>query len=192
MATSLQGSQGFQGTQGRQGTQGAGVQGRQGTNGLQGTSGAYAGQGLQGPNGPQGTQGPAGPSGGGGAGTRATVATTTTSLANGASATATVAAAKGYALYSIQVSAGAWVTVYTSSATQSADSSRTISTDPTPGSGVIAEAITTSANTTYFTPAVIGFNADGTPSTNMYLKIVNNSGSLAAITVTVTYLKLEN
>ena len=122
---------------------------------------------------------------------RSTISTTTTSLASAASATATVTAAKGYALYSIQVSAGAWVTVYTSSSAQSADSGRSITTDPTPGSGVVAEAITTTANTTYFTPAVIGFNADVSPGTNMYLKIYNNSGSTAAITTTITYLKLE-
>lgn len=122
---------------------------------------------------------------------RLTVATTTASLAYQASATATVAAAKGYALYSIQVSAGAWVTVYTSSTAQSNDSSRSITTDPTPGSGVVAETITTTATTTSFTPAIIGFNADGTPGTNMYLKIYNNSGSTSAITVTITYLKLE-
>ena len=79
--------------------------------------------------------------GGGGGGPRATVATTTISLVNGASTTADVIAAKGYALYGIQVSAGAWVTVYSSSAARTVDSSRLITTDPSPGSGVIAEAI---------------------------------------------------
>jgi hypothetical protein len=122
---------------------------------------------------------------------RASVATTTASLAATASATATVTAAKGYALYSIQVSAGAWVTVYTSSTAQSNDSSRNISTDPAPGSGVVAEAITTTATTTYFTPAVYGFNSDPSTNTNMYLKIYNNSGSTTPISVTITYLKLE-
>jgi len=81
--------------------------------------------------------------------------------------------------------------VYTSSAAQSSDSSRSITTDPTPGSGVVAEAITTTATTTYFTPAIFGFNADGTVGTNMYLKIYNNSGSTGTVTVTVTYLQLE-
>lgn len=122
---------------------------------------------------------------------RATVAATTGILSSQESTTATVSAAKGYALYSIQVSAGAWVTVYTSATAQSNDSARSITTDPTPGSGVIAEAITTTATTTYFTPAVYGFNADGTTSTNAYLKIYNNSGSTQAITVTLTYLTLE-
>ena len=129
---------------------------------------------------------------GGALSTRTTVSTTTASLASTSSATATVTAAKGYALISIQVSAGAWVTVYSSSSAQSADSSRSITTDPTPGSGVIAESISTSATTTYFSPAVIGYNADAPVSTNAYLKIYNNSGSTTAITVTLTYLKIEN
>jgi hypothetical protein len=123
---------------------------------------------------------------------RSTVTTTTSGLSANTSATATVTAAKGYALYSIQVSAGAWVTVYSSASAQSNDSSRTITTDPTPGSGVIAEAVTTTATTTYFSPAIHGYNADGSVNTNMYLKIYNNSGSSTAITVTITYLKLEN
>ena len=119
------------------------------------------------------------------------VYTTLSPLANGVSAAATVSAAKGYALYSITVSAGAWVTVYTSASAQTADSARSITTDPNPGSGVIAEAISTTGTTTYFTPAVFGFNADPSPNNTMYLKITNNSGSTTAITVTVTYLQLE-
>jgi len=130
--------------------------------------------------------------GGGALQTRTTVATTTSSLVAGTSATATVTAAKGYALISIQTSIAAWVTVYSSSTAQSNDSGRTITTDPTPGSGVIAEVITTSGTTQYFSPAVFGYNADATVGTNMYLKIYNNTGSSSAITVTVTYLKLEN
>ena len=64
-------------------------------------------------------------------------------------------------------------------------------TDPTPGSGVIAEAITTGAATQLVTPGLIGFNNDGTPSTNVYLKVVNKSGSTQAITITIHYLPLE-
>jgi len=123
-------------------------------------------------------------------GSFATVSTTTATLTNASSATATVTMGKGYILQSIQVSAGAWVTVYSSASAQSNDSTRSITTDPTPGSGVIAEAITTTATTTYFSPAVFGYNNDGTVTTNAYLKIYNNSGSSAAITVTLTYLRL--
>jgi hypothetical protein len=121
---------------------------------------------------------------------RSTVSMTTASLVNLGYEDAVVTAAKGYALYSIQVSAGAWVTIYSSAAARLSDSSRSITTDPAPSSGVIAEAISTIAATTYFTPAVIGFSAEN--NTNMYFTVHNNSGSTAAITVTITYLKLEN
>jgi len=122
---------------------------------------------------------------------RSTVQVITGSLAYQSYTLTNTSMAKGYVLYSIQVSAGAWVTVYTSSAAQSNDASRAITTDPTPGSGVIAEAITTTATTTYFTPAVYGYNADPSISSTTYLKVYNNSGSSNTITVTLTYLKLE-
>jgi hypothetical protein len=131
-------------------------------------------------------------SGSGGVSSRTSVSTTTVTLVDGASATSTVTAAKGYALYSVQVSTGAWVTVYSSSVALLADSSRLITTDPSPGSGVIAEAISTLTTTTYFTPAVIGFNSDASPSSKAYLKITNNSGGTRPIDVTLTYLPIEN
>ena len=122
---------------------------------------------------------------------RSAVSVTTTSLAVNNSATATVTGFKGYALLSIQTSSAAWVTVYSSSAAQSSDSSRTITTDPTPGSGVIAEAITASGTTQYFSPAVIGYNNDLPVTTSVYLKITNTGAASAAITVTLTMIKLE-
>jgi hypothetical protein len=125
-------------------------------------------------------------------GTRATIQTTTTSLAAGVSVTTSVSGmGKSYVLYSIGVSTGAWVVVYSNSSAQTADSSRAITTDPTPGSGVLAEAITTTTSTTSFTPAIFGYNNDTIPTATTYLKIYNNSGSSAAITVTLTYLRLE-
>jgi hypothetical protein len=126
------------------------------------------------------------------ASSRTTAVVTTGTLASQEVTGAAVTAAKGYALYSIQVTAGAWVSIYSSALAYSSDSSRAITTDPTPGSGVIAESISTTATTTYFTPAVIGFNAETPLNTNMYLRITNNSGSSQQITVTITYLKQES
>jgi hypothetical protein len=116
---------------------------------------------------------------------------TTASLTANGSGTYNITGYKGYALVSIQVSAGAWVTVYASAAAQSADSSRSINTDPTPGSGVIAEIITTTATTQYFSPAVIGYSSEIVPNTSIPVKIYNNSGNTATITVTLTLIKLE-
>lgn len=124
---------------------------------------------------------------------RSTVSATTGSLAYQTSSTITIPAVKGYALYSIQSTVGAWVTIYSSSGAMSTDGGRSITTDPAPGSGVIAEAVTTGGTASYtnFTPAVFGYNSDGPTTNNMYLKVYNNSGSTATITVTITFLKLE-
>ena len=69
---------------------------------------------------------------------------------------------------------------------------RNETTDPTPGSGVIAEVITTGAATQIMTPGLIGWNNDGTVSTNVYAKVVNKSGSTGAITVTLHYVTIES
>ena len=113
----------------------------------------------------------------------------TQSIANGASVDVSISTAKGFALYSIETSHAAWVTLYTSTAARTADASRSETTDPTPGSGVLAEVITTGSATQSITPASICFNSSGIATT--YAKIVNKSGSTANISVTLTYLKLE-
>ena len=122
---------------------------------------------------------------------RNSITSTTASLANNAAGNITITGWKSYMLLSIQTSAAAWVTVYTSSAARTADASRTITSDPTPGSGVIAEVITTSANTQIFSPAVLGFSDEVSPSTDIQVKVVNRSGSTAAITITMKLIQLE-
>ena len=137
---------------------------------------------------------PAAPSGGGGGAgltSRATANQTASNLADDASANMTIAAAKTYALLKIQTSHAAWVTLYTSSAARTADATRLEVTDPQPGSGVIAEIITTDGGTQSITPGTIGWNDDGTPSTNVYVKAVNKSGSTQNLTVTLHFVQLE-
>ena len=131
--------------------------------------------------------------GGGGAGltSRATADATASGLADGSSANLTITAAKTYALLKIQTSHAAWVSIYTSSAARTADASRLEVTDPQPGSGVIAEVITTDGAIQAITPGTIGWNDDGTPSTNVYVKVVNKSGSTQDLTVTLHYVQLE-
>ena len=128
---------------------------------------------------------------GGDAGRRTTANAATSSIANNAAGNITIVAAKTYALLKIQTSAAAWVTLYTDAASRVADASRSETTDPTPGSGVIAEAITTGAATQIITPGLIGWNNDGTPASTVYVKVKNKSGSTQAITVTLHYLPLE-
>lgn len=131
--------------------------------------------------------------GGGGAGltSRNLSSATTASLADGASGNITITGWKSYMLLSIQTSAAAWITVYTSSAARTADASRTITTDPTPGSGVLAEVITIGPQTQIFSPAVLGFSDETLPSTDIQIKVVNRSGSTGTITVTLKLVQLE-
>lgn len=134
---------------------------------------------------------PSGGGGGSGLTSRTTANATASNLADDASADITITAAKTYALLKIQTSHAAWVTLYTSSAARTADASRLEVTDPQPGSGVIAEVITTDGATQTITPGTIGWNDDGTPSTNVYAKVVNKSGSTQNLTVTLHFVQLE-
>ena len=115
----------------------------------------------------------------------------TSSIADGAVDNMQITAFKTFALLKVQTSAAAWVTLYKDSSSRSADSGRNETTDPLPGSGVLAEVITTGAQTVTLTPGVFGWNDDATPAALVYAKVVNKSGSTQAITVTITAIKLE-
>ena len=125
---------------------------------------------------------------------RAEITTNTGSLGIGASVDMTFQGYKSYSLLKAEVSAPSWITIYCDTTSRTADEERAITEDPTAGSGVIAEIITTTLpETILFTPAVIGFNNDGTPSKNVYLKVNNRTGvSTAGIAITFTMLKLED
>ena len=131
--------------------------------------------------------------GGGGSGlqSRQTFNAATSAIADGAVGNITITAYKTYSLLKIQTSAAAWVTLYTDQASRTADAGRSEATDPLPGSGVIAEVITTAAQTQIITPATIGWNNESTPVASVYAKVVNKSGGTTAITVTITVVQLE-
>ena len=132
----------------------------------------------------------------GGAGTslqsRNTVAETTASIADAAIGNVTfTGAAKGYILYKIQTTAAAWVRLYTDISSRTADASRAEGVDPTAGAGVVAEVITTAAQTILISPGTLGFNNESSPVTEIYAAVTNKSGGTTAITVTLTILKIE-
>ena len=137
---------------------------------------------------------PAAPTGGGGGAgltSRTTAGATAPGLGDGSSANLTITAAKTYALLKIQTSHAAWVSIYTSSTARTNDANRLEVTDPQPGSGVIAEVITSDGAIQPITPGTIGWNDDSTPSTNVYVKVVNKSGSTQNLTVTLHFVQLE-
>ena len=134
------------------------------------------------------------PSGGGGAlATRTTKSATTASLNAAASGDLSITAFKAYNLLKIAIDHPAWVRLYVDAASRTSDASRAEGTDPAPGSGVIAEVLTSTAGASTFlmSPGVIGWNNDGTPSTTVYAKVTNKDSSARSITVTLTLIQAE-
>ncbi len=129
--------------------------------------------------------------GGGSMASRTTVSGTTSSLSAGGTGPINITGYKGYMLMKVETSAAAWVRIYTSEAARIADASRTEGTDPSPGAGVIAEVITTGADTVMITPGALGFNDDPTVTTDIPVRVTNKSGSSTTITVTLTVIQLE-
>jgi len=56
---------------------------------------------------------------------------------------------------------------------------------------VIAEVITTGAETVLMSPSVLGFNMEATPTTTIPCAVTNQSGSTGTVTVTLNVLQLE-
>lgn len=137
--------------------------------------------------------GAGGGGGGVGLGTRTLVTGTTISLTVGTTSTVNITGFKTYLLSKVQTSHAAWVRIYTDSTSRTNDLSRGEGNDPIPGSGVIAEVITTSGNLTQLiTPGVIGFNNDTVPTDTVYLAITNKHTGTTAISVTLSVLQLES
>ena len=133
---------------------------------------------------------------GGSLDTRGTTSAATGSIAQTASDTITIPTrGKSFSLLKVAISAPAWVILYVDSASRSSDSSRSEGTDPAPGSGVLTEVSTTTAGASTFlmSPAVLGWNNDGTPAAQVYAKVTNKRSSSGsnAITVTLTTVSLE-
>jgi hypothetical protein len=125
--------------------------------------------------------------------TRNTVrATTALSLAAAATENCQVSGYKSYLLSKLVTNYPAWIRIYSDATSRTADASRTEGNDPIPGSGVIAEVITTSsALTQLITPGVLGFNNDTTSTSTIYLAVTNKDSLSRVITVDLTILKLE-
>jgi len=120
---------------------------------------------------------------------RVAVDNITTSIADAVTENMTIVGYRGYILYKIETSHAAWVRIYTSTSDRASDSSRDEGTDPLPGSGVIAEIISTGAEIIFISPGAIGFSEDET--TNIYLAVTNKNGSPATVQVTLTVIKIE-
>ena len=199
------GDKGQKGEVGSTGSNGsAGAKGQKGEVGSTGSSGSTGNTGSKGQKGEvgsgsagdKGQKGAEGSGGGSGLDTRGTTSAATGSIAQTASANITISTrGKSFSLLKVAISAPAWVVLYIDSASRSSDSSRTEGTDPAPGAGVLTEVSTTTsgASTFLMSPAVLGWNNDGTPAAQIYAKVTNKRSSSGsnAITVTLTTVGLE-
>ena len=133
-------------------------------------------------------------SGGGGSSlqSRTTKAGTTGSLADAAQENLDITGFKGYALLKVQTDRAARVRIYTDAASRTADASRAEGSDPAADDGVIAEVITTAAETVLISPGAFGFNNESTPTTTIPCRVTNKSGGASTVTVTLHVLQLES
>jgi hypothetical protein len=125
-------------------------------------------------------------------GSRSTIIATTTSIANGASTNLLISGTgRSGLLLSIETDRAAWVVVYSSTSARTADASRAETTDPTLGSGVLAEVITTGAQVIKITPSASYFNDETVTASSLYLKVTNKSGSTATVQVQLKVVPAE-
>ena len=123
---------------------------------------------------------------------RTIVTGVTTSIANNGIGNTNITGFKSYALMKVGLSTAGWLRLYTDSVSRDNDISRSVGIDPAPGSGVIAEVVTTGISTTQIiSPFVMGGNLDDPADTTIYASITNLSGSTQSITANLTILQLE-
>lgn len=124
--------------------------------------------------------------------TRLDVSGVTTSIPNNGIGNTDILGFKSYSLMKVGLSTAGWLRLYTDSTSRTNDANRSVGTDPTPGSGVIAEVVTTGISTTaIISPFVIGGNLDDPATDTIYAAITNLSGTTQSITATLTILPLE-
>lgn len=128
----------------------------------------------------------------GGIGSRTTLTGSTPIIANLAIANINITGFKSYALIQIDCDGPAWVRIYSDPTSRTNDATRNIGNDPTPGSGVIAEATFTAPSTpSKITPFTYGGNLESPVTNQIYLAVQNLSGSSQSFTVSLTLLQLE-
>lgn len=126
-----------------------------------------------------------------GLGSRTTVSGTSSVISDGASGNINLTGFKTYSLLKIQTNIAARVVLYTDAQSRTNDISRLEGTPATANTGVIAEYTTTGPQTISLSSPIIGWNNDATPGSNVYIKVVNKSGSANTVTVSLTLLQLE-
>jgi hypothetical protein len=126
----------------------------------------------------------AGGSGGGGGGSSAARLVETQTAASGIATFSGIG--HSGTLVDVTSSLDAWIVFYDSAASRTSDSSRAYDTDPSTGSGVLAEFYITSAGTVLATPGTTYFNNDTSVTEAIYVAVRDQAGASVDSQVTVT------
>ena len=92
-------------------------------------------------------------------------------------------------LWKVEVNYACWLRLYCDTNSRTADQGRNIDSDPLPGSGVLAEVISSGQTVQLITPGTLCFNSAGSNAT--YLRVDDRSGGTNNHTITLHYLQLE-
>lgn len=123
-------------------------------------------------------------------GIRSTVSYTTASLAAGSSEQGSITVPKAYSILKLATDYPARVRIYLSTAHQTADLARSVSTDPTGDHGCILEVVTTAGVLALnLSPAAVG--ASPTDGTTAYITLQNLDSVSRAVTATLSLLSME-
>ena len=123
--------------------------------------------------------------GGGGGGIAGTVLKKEeTQTASAGAATFTELGESGI-LASISTTADAWVALYPTAADRTADAGRAYGTDPSPGSGVLAEFYVTTSGAVLASPGTTYFNNDTTSTNALYAAVRDQAGANVAADITI-------
>ena len=113
----------------------------------------------------------------------------TYSVGAGGYVDATIVTPKSYMLWKVEVSEACWLRLYCDAQVRTADQGRNIDSDPLPGSGVLAEVISSGQTTQLITPGTLCFNSAGSNAT--YIRVDDRSNATANHQITLHYLQLE-
>jgi hypothetical protein len=111
----------------------------------------------------------------------------------GSTEVGTVSLAKGFMLLLVQTDKKARVELYETAAQQAADAARPATVPPTAGTqhGVILDLVLTTAETFKLSPSVYGANLEDTRTNDITYAITNTNSTDQVITVTFTFVQLE-
>lgn len=128
---------------------------------------------------------PAVSTGGGGSSITGTIIRKTeTETASGGALTFSGIGSSGL-LVSLYSDIDAWIVLYPTAASRTADSGRAYGTDPAPGSGVLAEAFVAAGTTVLVSPGTVYYNNDTTAADAIYAAVRDTGGANANAAVTV-------